>query len=598
MRSGLLAILAMGLAACGGGGGGDNAFIGDGSSGSGGSTAGDGTVGETVVRLGSGYSPFSESVIEVEQGSISAGGSTVLRARVVEEDGTPFIQSALTVSFSSPCTAQNLGKFSETAGGAAANSFEFNSEGAVNIVYTDQGCSASGSTVTNNITAKVTVDSGELIATGSVVIQPGQAGGILLISPLQPVELALNGASATDSRPQNVAVDFRVVDGSGSQAPVEGQRVCFTLNTTAGGLSLSDDQVVTGSDGVARTVVTSGNVSTPVVVTASVAGDASSSCAALPANARVTQNDNIIVSTGLPDQDGFTLSVDKANIEGFDRDDAEINVTVALNDLFNNPVRDGLVVFFTAEGGTIGDQCSTVNGRCSVTWTSTQDKPFDGRVTITAYTIGEESFIDANGNGLYDVGEDFGDRSEPFVDANESDARDIGQKCSSSDSPGDPECIEEFADFNQSASFDGPNGSYNGTRCASPCAAGNSLYVWRDVQVVMSRSAASVRVTSPAGSPIQIPDEGQVDVAFDVYSLMPDGSEQPMPVGTTISVTADTGQLVGTSSFSVINTNSAGPTSYIVTIKDSGDPEGGKLRVVVNTPSGVETTRLFDLQQN
>jgi hypothetical protein len=585
MRIGFLALAGAVLVGCGGGGG--NAFIGG--------DGGSGTVGAVNVSLGSGFSPFSEGLVEIDQASISAGGSTVIRVRVVQDDGAPFVQESLSATFSSSCSARGLGAFSASAGGAEANSFEFNQEGAISIIYTDQGCSASGQVVSNTISAQVVVDSGELQAQGTVSIQPGSAGSILLVSPTTVTELALRGGVATPARPQSANVDFRVVDDSGSQAPVQGQLVCFQLSTTVGGLELSVDQAITGSDGLARTTVRSGNVSTPVVVTASVAGPAASaSCTAIPTNALVTQNDNIVVSTGLPDQDGFSIAAATLNPEAYTANNQTVPISVALNDLFNNPVRDGVSVSFVTEGGTIDAQCTTVNGGCTVNWVSNGDRPFDGRTTITAFTVGEESFVDANGNGLYDSGEAFGDVDEPLFDADENGVRSNGLKCPGETSPAAPRCIEEFEDFNSNSSYDLANGAFNGTRCATGCSADNSLFVWTETVLVMAQSAASLRVTP--GS-ISIPQDGTVAVLLEVFGTMPDGSEQPMPAGTTIDVTTDVGTINGDSSFSVVNTNAPGPTFYVVTVADSGDAESGSFRVKVTSPLGLETSFLVPIEQ-
>jgi hypothetical protein len=42
----------------------------------------------------------------------------------------------------------------------------------------------------------------------------------------------------------------------------------------------------------------------------------------------------------------------------------------------------------------------------------------DGRVTVVAYALGEESFIDLNGNNVYDAGEPFQDLGNIFKDRN------------------------------------------------------------------------------------------------------------------------------------------------------------------------------------
>ena len=118
---------------------------------------------------------------------------------------------------------------------------------------------------------------------------------------------------------------------------------------------------------------------------------------------------------------------------------------------------------------------------------------FGGRSTILSFAQGEESFVDANGNGIYDYNEPFVDLSEAFHDFNEDgvfgngtvgvdDSRDTtSRECYGPRSPvtlpgevlgncyqigGDE---EEFVDFGDDTTlnnqFDAGNGIYNGTLC-------------------------------------------------------------------------------------------------------------------------------------
>ena len=108
-------------------------------------------------------------------------------------------------------------------------------------------------------------------------------------------------------------------------------------------------------------------------------------------------------------------------------------MTVFIADRKNQTLTDSHTVFFRTEYGTINPSCITENGTCEVTWSAIK-RPEPGgpgddlRVTIVAYTIGEESFTDANGNGIYDDadGAAFVDLEEPYVDANESGVFDAG----------------------------------------------------------------------------------------------------------------------------------------------------------------------------
>jgi hypothetical protein len=47
---------------------------------------------------------------------------------------------------------------------------------------------------------------------------------------------------------------------------------------------------------------------------------------------------------------------------------------------------------------------------------SSSPRPSDGRVTILAYALGEESFLDSNGNNVFDAGEDYQDLGDVFLD--------------------------------------------------------------------------------------------------------------------------------------------------------------------------------------
>ena len=114
---------------------------------------------------------------------------------------------------------------------------------------------------------------------------------------------------------------------------------------------------------------------------------------------------------------------------------------------------------------------------------------FGGRTTVLAFAQGEESFVDSNGNGLYDFNEPFVDLTEAFVDYNEDNVFGNGDPTSDSSrnsttrtcyGPTSPVTLpgqtlgncfqiggneEEPIDFNENGKFDAGNGIYNGTLC-------------------------------------------------------------------------------------------------------------------------------------
>jgi hypothetical protein len=126
------------------------------------------------------------------------------------------------------------------------------------------------------------------------------------------------------------------------------------------------------------------------------------------------------VAVGLPSQLNFSLAQGTRNIEGMNIDGTPNTYSIIASDRMGNPVPAGTTISFVAEGGQVeaSKQIALVGGlaRASVNFVSAEPRPRDGRVTILAYALGEESFLDLNGNNVYDVGEDFLDLGDIFVD--------------------------------------------------------------------------------------------------------------------------------------------------------------------------------------
>jgi len=93
---------------------------------------------------------------------------------------------------------------------------------------------------------------------------------------------------------------------------------------------------------------------------------------------------------------------------------------------------DGTAVSFTSEGGTIDASCLTglanttltdgtvitqkgIPGSCTVRFCSAEPRAQDGRVTVLAYALGEESFSHTKNTNIYfDSGDPFQNLGEPF----------------------------------------------------------------------------------------------------------------------------------------------------------------------------------------
>lgn len=530
------------LAACGGGGR-DTSDS---------SSAGTGTDPGTTT-------PTVTMSLQAGVAQLSAGGSTSLTASLTDDQNLPYITET-DVSFSSTCIGTNL---------ASVNSPVTTATGTAITTYTAQGCTGN-----DVITASATIDGTTVTASATIDILPATLGSIEFVSAV-PTNIALKGMGGA-GQSETSTVTFRVRNTSGG--PIANQSVSFALNTSVGGLQFSPgfDTAVSGSDGLIQTIIQSGTVATPVRVTATV-----------DATGITTQSDQLVVTTGIPDNNSFSLSLQTLNPEAWDIDGVTVLVTARLADRFNNPVPDGTTVLFTTEGGSIGGSCQTVAGACSVNWTSQNPRPEQdvlngvngnaGRVTILATAVGEESFIDQNGNGTFDTGETYEDLAEAFLDENEDGIR-------QSDEP--------FADFNSNLNYDSADGTYNGVICTVSSCSVSTVNVRATAYLVMSGSAATI--TMPAS--IAVPAGLTTDV--DIY--VQDRNNQIMPMGTTIEVSTTNGTIAGPSSLAVPNTrrNCAVLQSrclYTFTVAADTTSSSGAFTVTVTSPGGLATIRTVSI---
>lgn len=161
----------------------------------------------------------------------------------------------------------------------------------------------------------------------------------------------------------------------------------------------------------------------------------------------------------------------------------DVELTIFAGDRNNQTVTDSHTVTFVSEYGLINPpSCVTgADGSCSVTWSAIK-RPDPGGpgsdyyVTITAYTVGEEAFIDTNGNNLFDDADaGFEDIEEPYIDANGDNAFSAGDTIIDVISTNDPTGINGLHDI--------ADGFFNGFGCThtSLCAVMPSTAIWDDI---------------------------------------------------------------------------------------------------------------------
>jgi hypothetical protein len=508
---------------------------------------------------------FTPNAILVGAPSLSAGGSTSLQVALQKSDGTLYNQST-SVTFSSLCIAQGL---------ATVDSPVTTTTGIANATYVAKGCSGD-----DVITATASAGSTPVSATGTINVAASSIGSIVF-QTASVTNIALKG-TGNAQHPETSTIVFQVLDSS--NGPRANVNVSFALNTAVGGITLSPQTGITDSQGKVQTVVQGGTVATTVRVTATVTSTTPTIS---------TQSNLLTVTTGIPDQDSFSLAVTCPNVEGLNKDGVVVGVTARLSDRFNNPVPAGTAVTFTTEGGSIQSQCATgslqdgsPSGTCSVNWTSSNPRPLSygggdraGRSTVLATAIGEESFSDANGNGSFDNGENFTDIPEPFIDYNEDGVFQAG--------------VEPIYDFNNSSTRDAADGKFNGVLCTDTTGrcdpAVSTAGISTSTLIIMSGSSP---VITPASGTLVVPLKGSQGFSFNFADI----NGNPLASGTTISA-----DIAGTD-FTLGDPKSftypcaVNPLNYSFTINAGEKATAGTLTLTVTSPSGVKTITQYPVQ--
>ncbi len=357
--------------------------------------------------------------------------------------------------------------------------------------------------------------------------------------------------------PEQSIVTFRVTDDQA--VPIVGVAVRFSVQSI-GGETVSPGEAVTGADGIVMTVVTSGRRTASVRVRAELVSDPSI----------FTLSAGITVVGAPPAADRFSMAAQFVNVAGRVTLGLEDVITAFLNDRFGNAVPQGTAVSFLSNASSVvNPSTSDVDGRAQATLITEGGRfPPDGIVRVLGFTRGEEPFVDANGDGIYNLGEVFFDVPEPFIDANGNGVYD----------PENP--FELFVDVNGNGIWDSAQ---------NPGVWDNNALIWDAVPVTFSGS--TVVDLQPAGGFV-IPDGGS-----QVFTLqVSDSLNNPLVGGTTINITTGQGlSLFGIpASFTLEGSQSFGQTIngvnfFTFTVADSSPGEGAanqtvEVTVSINSP--------------
>ena len=556
LRAGILTVATL-VTACGGGGGSDDGPTlspGDGGPTTPGGDSGTGQDGAiTEFRFGSlSGTNFNAGEIATNVSTLEAGKSATLSVSIINQNGNLVTEEA-SVLFSSSCIGSGLSEVSE--------SIVDNSSGTVSTTYTARGCDGQ-----DVVTAQTSIGGNSYSASVTLTTQAAPLGTLGFVEAV-PNIIGIKDTGILESQAR---VSFRLTNTSGG--PVPNQEVSFELNTTVGGITLDSNTNTTNNDGIVTVTVSSGTVATPVRVTA-IADDGTT-----PVRA---QSSALTITTGLPDQDSFSISATELNIEGAEYEGIETEITIRAADRFNNPVPDDTVINFTTEGGAIDPSCMTTGGACSVVLRSQNPRPIDGRVTVLATAIGEESFADTNpSNGRFDDAEaaSLDDLAEPFRDDNGNGSYDPGS--------------EYYVDFDNSGSYTTANGLFDGLLCNGPSLCANAparVMLSTDIEIIFSESNLNVSTDAPSYT--------LTGSAQEITVFVVGNNGQVPPAGTTVSITADVGEVLEPASYTMLSTTTSGPAAFGFRLKGSepNETETGNLSVIVTTPKGNISRAYADL---
>lgn len=546
-------------------------------------------------------------------GACGGGGSGSSSSSTPAATALPTLTLSTSTSSVSSATPATLTASVKTAAGAAIPgvvvTFATTGTGFASF-FPSGGTSltdASGNAnISLNAGATVGADSVKATATANgVALTSNTVGFTVSATPVTATPAAISFVSATPATiairgaggVENSSVIFTVRDTNGN--PLAGQVVNFSLNTSVGGVSLTATTATSSSDGTATAILRSGTTATPVRVTASLASN----------SAVTTVSSQLVVSTAIPHQNGFSISSSALNIEALTIDGVSATITARLSDRYGNFVPDGTAVSFRTEGGvsSITPSCVTRNGICTVDFTSSGRRPADGRLTILATAIGEESFTDLNGNGVYDIGEPFTDLPEAFIDGDEN-----GVRGPNSTEPTAP--LEEFVDFNRDGLYTLGDGLFNGVLrtcdltatpanpippgCPSVSGVAPPTTVNVRASIVITLSGSTLTV---GGLPSTIALTSCPTSTPSTFNVTVSDSRGNAPArNTRISVSTTNGTISTPTSFVVPDIGTAGPYVFALTLQTDATNSGGictnpsssgALTITATTPSGIISTR-------
>lgn len=339
----LTAVLALGLVACGGGGG-SAGTSGGGTGGTGGGTTQ--PLYQMTLQL------QNTAGADIAGNSFAASDTVKLLATFKTAAGAPAANEVVTFAEA----GSGLLQFMPTSATALTNA----SGQAVVDAKAKDVASLGATTVTASATVAGTVYSvsRNLSVTAGVGADPQTlAKAVNFLSAVPADKSIVIAGSGGNGRSETAILSFMVVDGTGTAVP--GVRVTFET-LPVGVVAFNSPTGMTDASGVVSAAVRSLSLPKTVVVRATVDG-----------TAIAASSDLLTVTTGPAVAGRFSLAASKFVLNSDINLDAS-SITVAVGDVSGNPVADGFAVVATATRGLIGTSsrggCTTVDGVCTLAY--------------------------------------------------------------------------------------------------------------------------------------------------------------------------------------------------------------------------------------
>ncbi len=338
----------------------------------------------------------SLSALQVTDSQLNAGGQTAVSLKTTDTSGNAI--SGVLVNLNAPC-------------GQLPEQVTSDDNGMIDFVY-------KAINVNNTLCSgavRVSASTGGVTQSASVSIQAPEATSIVYTANDLTLGIQNSGSSATG------AVEFTVFS---NRTPLANAEVTLSLEKSPLGLTFgvlgntSNIPATTDSNGVVSVNIYPGTTPGPVEIKAT-----------LDSDPRINAlSKNISIASSRVTQTGLSLSWEK-NVLDWSLDGDTSNITARMVDRNGNAVPDGTVINFTAEGGKVTSSCPTSNGVCSVTFSTQNPRPGDGRVSILAVAEGEKDYIDLNQNNAWDKDTDIlvHNIGDTFRDDNENGTYQLGE---------------------------------------------------------------------------------------------------------------------------------------------------------------------------